>query len=112
MVMTVAWLNCLLMVSCMRRSVAESTEAVASSSNRIWDRLQHAKKLRGVENTAKVVIEQLRFWWHAATLFIYFTLIEHTNNIYIYYSSRTTLDLLIASAQYRACLTASRRATV
>ena len=56
MVMTVAWLNCLLMVSCMRRSVAESTEAVASSSNRIWDRLQHVKKLRGGKNTAKVVI--------------------------------------------------------
>jgi hypothetical protein len=31
----------------------------------------------------------LKVWWQAATLFIYFTLSEHTYNIYIYNSSRT-----------------------
>jgi hypothetical protein len=31
----------------------------------------------------------LKVWWQAATLFIYFTLSEHTYNIYIYNSLRT-----------------------
>jgi hypothetical protein len=39
MVMMVAWLNSLRIVSWIRRSVAESTEAVASSSSKIFDRL-------------------------------------------------------------------------
>jgi hypothetical protein len=52
---------------------------------------------------------------------IYFTLIEHTYNtfIFMYYSSSTTLDILRsvegllwgAEPRIRACLTASRHAT-
>ncbi len=35
-----------------------------------------------------IAISQIKqVWWHAATLFIYFTLIEHTYNLYIYNSS-------------------------
>jgi hypothetical protein len=38
---------------------------------------------------------KLKVWWHAATLFIYFTITEHTYNIFIYNTRR--LPLLISS---------------
>ncbi len=42
-------------------------------------------------------------WWHDATVLIYFTSIEHSClHKSISYSSRTTLDILMASARHRA----------
>jgi hypothetical protein len=48
--------------------------------------------------TVITCILNIMVWWHAATLFIYLTLIEHTVCT-VSYSSIITLDLLFASAR-------------
>ncbi len=94
----------------------------------IWSAQYTLKKNILVSDSAAIVTHTniLGFGGMLLLFFdLFFTLIEHTYNIYIYYSSSTTLDLLIASARQRgpplecraeirtrACLTASRRATV
>jgi hypothetical protein len=91
------------------------------------------KRLKKRRNWFEVLFNPIHFfkvWWHAANLFLFiFTLIEQTYIIYIYYLSTWYLSSTLFLSSWlplgrgpplgcradiitRACLTASRRATV